>query len=59
MLVPVSVLLIWVYIFVEMVCYISVGGATIGIGEVDGYWWKWKGLVVGDVSWCVLMPMAV
>jgi len=40
MLVPISVLLIWVYIFVEMVCYISVGGATIGIGEVDGYWWK-------------------
>jgi len=40
MLVPISVLLVWVCIFVEMVCYISVGGATIGIGEVDGYCWK-------------------
>ena len=37
---PISMLLIWVYSFVEMVGYISVGGATIGIGEVDGYCWK-------------------
>ena len=23
-----------------MLCDIRVGGAAVGVGEVDGYWWK-------------------
>jgi len=41
--------------FVEMICYKSVGGGMWILVESG----KWKGLVVGDISWCVLMPMAV
>ena len=35
---------VWVYLVVKMGIYVFMGRAAIGIGEVDGYWWKVEGI---------------
>ena len=42
--VPVSVLYVWVYLVVEMGIYVFVGRAAICISEVSGLWWKVEGI---------------
>ena len=43
-LVPISLLYVWVYLVVEMGIYVFVGRAAICISEVSGLWWKVEGI---------------